>query len=401
MRYDFDQVINRNGTHTVKWDSNTVLFGREDVLDMWVADMEFPCPEPVVEAIKARAAHPIYGYTHPPASLYDAIVERMQRYYGWQIKKEWLVSTAGVVNGLYSAVEAFSHPGDEVIVQPPVYYPFYSAVRDTGRQLAYNPLRFDGQRYLMDYAGLEKMLTPKMTFPAYTPRAKALILSNPHNPVGRVWTKAELQGLGEICLKHNIVILSDEIHCDLLINGAKHQVLATLSEQLEQQTVTFMSASKTFNLAGLATSFVIIPNARLRQQFTSVRHGHNGGNLFGWAALEAAYRYGDEYLQQLRDYLTANVEYFADAVAKCIPEIKVIKPEGTYLVWVDMRSLGMDHHQLQTFIHEQARLALDDGFAFGAGGEGFQRFNLACPRSMVEEAVRRLEVAVRSLRLRP
>ncbi len=397
MRYSFDHVVDRTGTHTVKWDNNTALFGREDVLDMWVADMEFPSPQPVVEAIKDRAAHPIYGYSHPPASLYETIVERMERSYGWKIQKEWIVFTAGVVNALYSAVEAFAHPGDEVIVQPPVYYPFYSAVRDTGRQLAYNPLHFDGQRYVMDFAGLEKLLTPRTTFPAYTPRAKALILSNPHNPVGRVWTKGELERLGEICLKNDIVILSDEIHCDLLLGDTEHVVLATLSEQLTQQTVTFMSASKTFNLAGLATSFLVIPNAKLRRQFESVRHGHNSGNLFGWTALEAAYRFGDDYLQQLREYLTANVEFFADAVAKRIPQIKVMRPEGTYLVWVDMRSLGMDQYQLQSFMREKARLALDDGFAFGPGGEGFQRFNLACPRSMVEEAIRRLEQAVSSM----
>ncbi len=397
MRYNFDQVINRSGTHTIKWENNTALFGREDVLDMWVADMEFACPEPVVEAIKARAAHPIYGYSFAPASLYETIVERMEQHYGWKIQKEWIVFTAGVVNGLYSAVEAFAHPGDEVMVQPPVYYPFYSAVRDTGRQLVYNPLRFDGQRYVMDFEGLEKALAPRTTFPSYIPRVRALILSNPHNPVGRVWTEAELRRLGEICVKHGIIILSDEIHCDLLLGDAKHVCLSSLSEELAQQTVTFMSASKTFNLAGLATSFVVIPNAKLRQQYEGVRHGQNSGNLFGWAALEAAYRHGDDYLQQLREYLTANVEFFAAEVTKRIPQIKVIKPEGTYLVWVDMRSLGMDHHQLQTFMREKARLALDDGFAFGAGGEGFQRFNLACPRSMVEETVRRLEAAVASM----
>lgn len=397
MRYDFDRVIDRSATNTIKWDSNTALFGREDVLDMWVADMEFPCPQPVVDALMERAAHPIYGYSHPPASIYDAIVERLERLHGWKIQKEWIVFTAGVVNALYSAVEAFAHPGDEVIVQPPVYYPFYSAVRDIGRQLSYNPLQFDGQRYVMDLAGLERLLTPRTTFPTYSPRIKALILSNPHNPVGRVWTRDELQRLGEVCLKNRVLILSDDIHCDLLLSGAQHVVLATLSEELEQQTITFMSASKTFNMAGLATSFVVIPNAELRKQFANVRHGHNGGNMFGWVALEAAYRNGDEYLVQLRDYLTANVEFFADAVAKRIPQIKVIKPEGTYLVWVDMRGLGMDHHQLQTFVREKARLALDDGYAFGSGGEGFQRFNLACPRSVVEEAVRRLESAVSNL----
>ncbi|HEY3315220.1 MAG TPA: PatB family C-S lyase [Bacillota bacterium] len=397
MRYDFDRVIDRRQTNCVKWDLNRPLFGREDVLDMWVADMDFPAPEPVVEAIRKRAEHPVYGYSFPPDSLYGAIVERLDRYYGWRIKPEWVVFTAGVVNGLYSAVRAFARPGDEVIIQPPVYYPFFGAVKDNGGQLLHNQLRFDGRRYTMDLDGLRELFAAKADFPARTPRVKALILCSPHNPVGRVWSHAELTELSRICLENGCPVLSDEIHCDLLLEGVRHTVTATVSEEIERNTLTFMSASKTFNLAGLSTSFMVIPNDRWRRDFVTSRNGDNGGNLFGYAALEAAYRQGDEYLAQLRRYITANVRYFTDYVRTRIPRVGVVEPEGTYLVWVDLRELGLDPQALQRLMREAGRLALDDGFAFGPGGEGFQRFNLACPRATVEEALGRLAKAVGSL----
>ncbi len=397
MRYDFDKVIDRHQTNSVKWDMNLVNFDREDVLDLWVADMDFPAPEPVVEAIRKRAEHPIYGYTFPPDSLYEAIIGWLERRYGWRVKKDWIVFTAGVVNGLYSAVEAYSHPGDEIIVQPPVYYPFFSAVKNTGRQLLYNHLAFDGRRYLMDFAGLKALFEARTSFPARTPRVKALILCSPHNPVGRVWSPEELTTLGRVCVDNGCVLLSDEIHCDLLMKGARHTVTAGLSEEIARTTVTFMSASKTFNLAGLSTSFAVIPDDRLRRRYVEARNGHNSGNLFGFVALEAAFRHGDDYLAQLREYLNGNLEYFLDFIARRIPRLKVVRPEGTYLAWVDCRGLGLCPLELQRFMREEARLALDDGFAFGPGGEGFQRVNLACPRPLLKEALERLEKAVKGL----
>lgn len=397
MKYDFDKVIDRRRTNSRKWDMNEVMFGKEDLLDMWVADMDFPSPEPVVEAIKKRAEHPVYGYTFPHDSLYKAITDWTERHYGWKIKKEWIVFTAGVVNGLYSAVKAFSHPGDDVVLQPPVYYPFYAAIKNTGRQVLHNHLKFDGNHYTMDFDGLLDLFKQRTTFPLHIPRVKMLMLCSPHNPVGRVWTKEELQTLGEICLKNKCIILSDEIHCDLLVKGVKHTVTSTLSEELQQQTVTFMSASKTFNIAGLTTSFVVIPNDDLRQEYINARAGDNSGNIFGLLALEAAYRFGDEYLDQLRDYLTSNLEFFIEFMKNRIPKLKVVKPDGTYLAWVDMRGLGMSALELQEFIRGKAKLALDDGYAFGPGGEGFQRFNLACPRSILEEALTRLEKAVNEI----
>ncbi len=403
MRYDFDQIIERRGTNSSKWDNNLALFGREDVLDMWVADMDFRCPEPVVRAIGERAKHPIYGYTTPHNGLYEAIIEWNRRRYGWQIKREWIVFTAGVVNGLYSAIRAFTHPGDEVVIQPPVYYPFSAAVKNTGCQVVYNHLRLvEGRggrdaQYEMDFDGLRELFRGRTSFPARHPKIKLLVLCSPHNPVGRVWTADELRTLAEICIENNCILISDEIHCDLLVKGVEHTTTATLSPEIERNTITLNSASKTFNVAGLATSYVIIPDADKRRRFIEARAGANSGNVFGYAALEAALREGDEYLTQLRDYLRGNLELFCEYIKTRIPRLKVTHPEGTYLAWVDMRGLGMSVDELSDFVRNRARLALDDGYAFGPGGEGFQRFNLACPRSIVREALDRMEKAVNAL----
>lgn len=390
MRYDFDQITERRNTNSAKWDRMKQLFGRDDLIPMWVADMDFPCPEPVVRAIKERAAHPVYGYSVPPDSLYEAIIDWTWRRYGWAVKREWIVFTAGVVNGLYSVIRAFTHPGDEIVLQPPVYYPFFGSVRNTGCQVVSNGLILAGGRYEIDFDGLEDLFRTVSTFPGRHPRIKALVLCSPHNPVGRVWTRDELGRLAEICLHNRCVLISDEIHCDLLFEGARHTATATLSPEVEQGTVTLMAASKTFNLAGLATSFIIVPNDDWRRQIVQCRAGSSSGNLFGYAALDAAFRHGDEYLAQLREYLNGNLAYFAGRLAEEMPELKLITPEGTYLAWVDIRALGLGARELGGFIRNEARLALDDGYAFGPGGEGFMRFNLACPRQLIEEGLDRL-----------
>ncbi|HBK84813.1 MAG TPA: cystathionine beta-lyase [Firmicutes bacterium] len=397
MQYNFDQLIDRRNTNSGKHDCNMSMFGTEDVLDMWVADMDFPAPTPVVEAIKKRAEHPIYGYSFASDNLYDAIVNRVEKLYGWKIKKEWIVFNAGVVNGLYSAVQAFARTGDELIVQAPVYYPFFSAIRNSGCQIVHNPLKEVNGRYEMDFEGLEKLFEASTTFPIRRPRIKALVLCSPHNPAGRVWTKAELRRLADICLKHDCLIFSDEIHCDLLAAGFEHTPTATLSPEIEQHTITFMSGSKTYNIAGLATSYAIIPNDKLRAQYSTARSGHNSGNLFGYVATEAALTQCDDYLEQLRAYIDGNFKFMSEFIEQRLPSLRMIEREGTYLAWVDLRALGMNPTELQHFIRHKARLALDDGYAFGPGGEGFQRFNLACPRSIVEEALLRLEKEVNEL----
>lgn len=398
MRYNFDQVINRKDTNSVKWDNNLELFGTDDVIDMWVADMDFPVPQPVIDAIKQRLEHPIFGYTFAPDSLYQAIVERMERFYNWKIKKEWIVFTPGVVNAVYAAIAALTDAGDEVILQSPVYYPFFSAIKNNGCQVVNNQLSFDGQRYTFDFDDLRTKFKNRSMFPARSHRIKALILCSPHNPVGRVWTRDELEQLAEICLENQCAIISDEIHCDLLVSDSKHIVTASLSEEIAQNTITLMAPSKTFNLAGLKASFAVIPNAEWRRKFEQARLGQGGVNLFGLVAMEAALRHGDEYLEQLREYLRGNVDFAVKYIGENIPELKVVRPEGTYLLWVDMSALGLSDQELAQFMLHKARIATDFGYIFGPGGKGFQRFNLACPRSVLTEALKRLETAVRQLR---
>lgn len=396
-RYSFDEVIERQGTNSAKWDNNLVMFGREDVLDMWVADMDFPVPEPVVRAMRERLEHPIFGYTFPSADLLQAIVDRVKREFGWNIRKEWIVLNGGVVDGLYSTLQAFSHPGDEVIVQPPVYYPFMGAVKNTGTQVLFNPLMNTNGHYTMDVENFASHFVPRTSFPLRTPKVKAFILCSPHNPVGRVWHPAEIKAVADVCVANDCLILSDEIHAELLLKGHRHTVTAMLSEDIAEKTITYMAGSKTFNLAGLGTSFAIVQNDKLRKDYVASRAGRNSGNLMGMIALEAAYRYGDPWLHQMRDYLQGNFDLFRSYIEETMPQLKVSNLEGTYLAWVDMRALGLSPADLQRFIREEARLALDDGYAFGPGGDGFQRFNLATPRSLVREALERLEQAVKSL----
>lgn len=395
MKYNFDQIVDRQGSSSIKTDNQWPGIARSEVLQMWVADMDLPCPDEVVAAVKQRAAHPVYGYSYVSDSLRAAIVERVGRRFGWAIKPEWLVFTSGVVAGLNTVVRAFTRPGDEVVVQMPVYFPFFSAITNNGCQIVNNALRFDGERYELDLDGLGRLLKPATTFPVRASRIKELLLCNPHNPVGRVFGEAELRQLGQLCVDSNCLIVSDEIHADLMIGDAKHTCIAALAPEFAQRSVTFMAASKSFNVAGLQTSFAIIPNDALRAQFTLVNQG--GGSAFGYAALEAAYRHGDDYLTDLNAYLTANVAYFSDYIREHVPGVKVIKPEGTYLVWVDFRALGLSLEGLQKLMRSVG-LAFNEGFTFGQGGEGFQRVNLACTRATVEECCRRLERAVASVR---
>jgi cystathionine beta-lyase len=355
--------------------------------------MDFPCPEPVVAAMRRRLEHPVFGYTFPAPSLLRAVVDRLERRFGWRIRPEWVVITAGMVSALHTIIRTFTHPGDEVVLQPPVYYPFYRAVQNAGCRAIDNPLLLDGGRYRMDLAGLDAILRGSHRFPIRRARGRMLILCNPHNPVGRVWTPAELTALGEVCLAHGVAIVSDEIHADLVLEGVRHTVTASVSPALEQGSITLMSASKTFNLAGLDTSFAVIPRADWRHAFLANQEGH-GANIFGLVALEAAFTAGDEYLERLLAYLSANMAYFIAEVERRIPALTVVRPEATYLAWVDMRALGLDPIALQSFIRTHARLAVDDGFAFGPGGEGFIRVNVACPRRVLARAVDQLERAV-------
>ena len=385
MKYDFDATIERKGTSCSKWDNMKTGFGSNDLIPLWVADTDFPCPKPVQDAIMERAAHPVFGYTFPPDSCYEAIIEKTVRDYGWSIEREWIVICDTIVGGFYDAIRSVTVPGDSVIIQPPVYPPFAAAVQNSGCVLVENPLVQSEDSYEIDFSHLQS---------CFGERTKALLFCSPHNPVGRVWTPDELSLLGRMCLENNCIIISDEIHCDLVFAPNHHTTLASMSPELANQTITFLSASKTFNIAGLSTSVAIIPNPELRAAFINARSLQNSGNLFGYAALEAAYRHGGEYLEQLLPYLQRNIDFVVEFVEKHLPQLKVIRPEGTYLLWVDMQGLGMEADALRTFLIETCGLALNDGRTFGTGGEGFVRFNLGCPLSTLEEALTRIQKAL-------
>lgn len=392
MKYNFDEIIDRANYHSVKWNELKTTFGDipKDVLPMWVADMEFRSPQPVIEAIKKANEHGIYGYASRPLSYYQAIIDWMEKRHNWKIKKDWIVYSPGVVPALSLIIRAFCQPGDKVIVQPPVYYPFFRVIENNGCHIVNNPLKFNNKRYFIDWEDLERKVDD--------PRVKILIFCSPHNPVGRVWQKEELIILGEICLEHNIIVVSDEIHADILFKGYKHIPFASISPAFAHNSITCTAPSKTFNLAGLQTSSIIIPNKKYYKIYENILDGLalDENNVFGLVALEAAYRNGEEWLEQLLSYLNENLEFLMKYFKERIPKIKVIKPEGTYLVWLDCRQLGLSAKDLNNFMIKKARVALSDGYWFGTEGEGFMRINIACPRSFLEEGLKRIERAVNS-----
>lgn len=398
MKYDFNQICDRKNTNCFKWDFIQSIFGNDDVIPMWVADMDFPVAKPIVEALKKRAEHEFYGYTKASANVIQSVVDRIWNKYAWKIKPEWVVFTPGVVSALNIIVRMLTHPGDEIILQEPVYYPFFPAVTFSGCQIVNNQLKLINGRYEMDYEDLEHQFHSRIGMFPVSGRIKAIMLCNPHNPVGRLWSKEELTRLGDIAIKHGVVVISDEIHCELLFKDHQHTPFASISEEFEQNSIVCMSPSKTFNLAGLEVSSIIIPNKKLRHLFINTRTGIlPEPNLFGYTALEAAYRFGDEWLDQLLDYLQGNLDFLLKYFANRMPKIKVIKPQGTYLIWLDCRDLGMDDMTLRNFMRDKAKVGLDDGFLFGSGGSGFQRMNIACPRLILEEALIRIETMVNKL----
>jgi len=403
MKYDFDREINRRGTNSVKWEfikqGNKLLYREEPddysagtrLLPMWVADMDFPCPEPVVEALVARAQHRLFGYASPTDSYYSAIVSWMKNRHGWEIEPEWICTTPGVVPALNMLVKTYISPGDKVLIQTPVYYPFNKAVKNSDGVLVTNSLLYEDGRYSMDFADLEKKTKD--------PQVKMAILCSPHNPVGRVWTRDELLRFGEICVKNNVLVVSDEIHGDLILEGYVFTPFAGISEAFAQSSITCTAPSKTFNLAGLKTSNIIIADKKLRARFkkTLERTGLRGVGTFGVVALEAAYNQGEEWLSQVLDYIMGNLRYLEEYVAEHLPQIKVVPLEGTYLVWLDCRSLGLGKLELEQMMLEEAKVYLDEGYIFGIEGEGFERVNLACPRSVLVEALERIRNVIERL----
>ncbi len=387
MNYDFDKGINRKGTNSIKWDFNDEMFGNKNILPMWIADMDFQSPQPVIDAIKKRARHGVYGYTDISNGFYKSIIDWMDIRHNWRIEKDWILQTQGVVPSLAISILAFTKPGEKIIIQSPVYSPFFTVVRENGRQLIVNRLKIENGKYQMDFEDLKCKIDSHV---------KMLMLCNPHNPVGRVWSKEELEKLGKICLENNILIVSDEIHSDIIYKNHKHISIASLSEELANNTITLIAPSKTFNIAGLTTSIVIITNKKLYDDFKNRKEGLGFMlcNIFGLVALEASYKYGEEWLEQLLSYLEENVEYVINYFKERIVKVKAIEPEGTYLMWLDFRNLNLSNERLKKLIVKKARVGLSDGILFGPGGEGFQRISIACPRSLLEEGLGRIERAL-------
>ncbi|MFW6290251.1 MAG: MalY/PatB family protein [Mariniphaga sp.] len=384
--YDFDEIIPREGTNSIKYDAREKYFKKQDILPLWVADTDFKTPDFISEAIKKRAEHEIYGYTFQPDSCFNAITGWMQRRHNWEVSKEWISFSPGVVAGIVFAIETFSKPADEIIVQPPVYFPFFDVVKGTRRKLLENPLKLKNNRYTFDFDDLKAKITD---------RTKLLLLCNPQNPGGMVWSREELEELSAICLANGIMVISDEIHSDLLFNNHRHIPFATLSQEAAKHSVICMAPSKTFNVAGLASSVVIIPDKQNHARYERVLSvGHFGmGNLFGTVAMEAAYTHGDQWLEQLLNYLWGNYRYLKDFFDKNLPAVKVMQPEATFLVWLDFSHYDMNDKELNRFIVEKAGVGLNNGARFGTGGEGWMRLNIGCPRSVLKEGLEKLKAA--------
>lgn len=391
MSWNFDEPVARENTCCVKYDLRKEVFGTSEVLPMWVADMDFKTPGFIIDALKKRLNHEILGYSFRPGSYYGSIISWLKNRHNWQIEKEWICYSPGVVPSLNLCTLAFTRPGDSIIVQPPVYFPFFSAVENHGRNLVYNKLLEKDGKWTMDFGGLESLIDSG---------TKMIIISNPHNPVGRAWSEEELLRLASICLDRNILILSDEIHSDLILPGYSHHPIARLSDSIAEITVTCISPSKTFNLAGLSTSSVIISNPVLRKYFNSkIEHLSLGnGNIFGNTASEAAYSHGSEWVDELMHYINENVEYVTDYLGQMVPEITPVRPEATYMIWLDCRKMGLKGKDLKDFFVQRTNVGMNEGSSFGPGGESFMRMNLATTRDNVRKAMEQIEKGISLIR---
>jgi len=389
MPFDFDEIIDRQNTNSLKYDFAAERGMPEDLLPLWVADMDFRTPPAVVDALVAAAQHGIFGYSDTKEDYFQAVQHWLSSRLGWQVEQEWLIKSPGVVFAIANSVRALTRPGDAVIIQQPVYYPFGSVVKDNGRQLVVSELHYENGQYTIDFADFEAKIVEN--------QVKLFILCNPHNPVGRVWTRAELEQLGEICLRHQVWVIADEIHADFIFPGNRHEVFANLRPEFAAITVTCTAPSKTFNLAGLQVSNLFATDSILRSKVTDEIHrsGYSQLNTLGLVACQAAYAQGAEWLDELIAYLQGNLSVIREFLQVRLPEIRLVEPQGTYLAWLDCSGLDLSESERQDLIVNRAKLWLDPGSMFGAGGEHFERINYACPRKVLEQALERLERAVR------
>ena len=391
MSYNFDTVHNRKNTNSLKYDFASERGKPDDLIPLWVADMDFRAPDEVVSALKEKAEHGIFGYSEPKADYFEALENWFSTRHGWKVDGRKFVQTCGVVFAISALIRTLTDVGDAVLICQPVYYPFAQTILDNNRRLIVSELKNENGYYTVDYEDLERKIKDN--------GVKLFILCNPHNPVGRVWTKEELTRLGRICLDNDVFVISDEIHCDFTYEGNTHTVFATLGREFEENSAICTAPTKTFNLAGLHISNTYIYSDSLRRKFVKEldKQGYSQSNVMGLVACQAAYTYGADWLDELRRYLAENLSFVREYLRENIPEIKLVEPQGTYLVWLDCRCLRLTDRELKALIQDKAKLWTDDGYIFGAGGSGFERINIACPRSILKEALVNLKHAVDTL----
>jgi cystathionine beta-lyase len=391
MSYDFNDTVDRRNTNSLKYDFAVERGKPADLLPLWVADMDFKTPREVLDAMQQTLSHGIFGYSEAKGDYFDAVHDWFYKYFDWDTKESWMIKTPGVVYAIAQAVKAFTKEREGVMLQQPVYYPFYEAIILNNRRLVINTLICRDNRYWIDFEDFEQKIISE--------NVRLLILCSPHNPVGRVWTKEELTRLGDICLKHRVIVVSDEIHCDFTYPGFKHTIFASLREEFARNSIICTAPSKTFNLAGLQVSNIFIKNDELRKKFKTEldKTGYSQLNTFGLVACKAAYLHGDAWLQELKAYLYDNLGFVREYLRENIPAVKLVEPEGTYLVWLDFRSLGLTRKEMGQLIIHKAKLWLDPGHIFGSAGEGFERINIACPREVLGKALEQLKNALEAI----
>ncbi len=389
MKYNFDELIDRRNTGAVKTDLCKKMFGTDDLIPLWVADMDFRTPDFIIDAINNRCKHPILGYTVPDEEYFNSIIRWIDARHGWKLERNWLGFLPGIVPGLAFAVNALTQTGDQIIIQPPVYPPFIHVPSKNDRELIYNPLKVVEGRFEMDLKDLEYKITD---------RTRMFILCNPHNPGGRTWDADTLIKVAEICHKHGVLVVSDEIHSDMALPGNVHTPFASVSELAEQNSITYMAPSKTFNMAGLVSSSYIIPNSEIRKKFSDFMDNSElaNGNIFAYVAAQAAYEKGTEWLSEMISYIQGNVDYIVEFLEKNVPQIKPMIPQASFLIWLDCAGLEMNSHQLQEFMVKEARLGLNKGTTFGPGGEQHLRLNIGCSREVLKQAMEQLKSAINS-----
>ncbi len=390
IKYNFDEIISRKGSNCIKYDKVKEIYGSDDVLPMWIADMDFRTPDFIIEAIQKQLDNGILGYTFITDKWQTAIVSWLQRRYSWNIKREYIGFVGGIVPAIAFAIQCFSKPGDNILIQPPVYHPYFHVPEKLSRNIITNPLILEDGEYKIDFNDFEEKVA----------QCKIFLLCNPHNPGGRVWSREELSSLADICLKHNVMVVSDEIHCDMALKGYKHTPFASIGKHAEENSLTLMAASKTFNIAGLKSSYYIATNEKIRNRFGELLQESESdfAHMFACEAVAAAYDFGEEWLSQMLEYVEENIDYTEQYLKKYIPKIEIIRPQASYLIFLDARKLNLMQNELVDFFVNKARVGLNDGAMFGIEGTGFMRMNIGCPRATLTEALGRIKNAYETIK---